>query len=314
MKKFNSKVVIIGIGAVGSATAYAMANQGICNELVLVDLNADKAEGEAVDISHAMPVLGSMRVRVGGYEDCADADVILITGGANRREGETRLQLAGKNAAICGEIAENIMRHYGDGVILIATNPVDVIAGLVQLRTGLPTGKVIGSGTTLDSTRLCAELAARLSVDVASINAYVLGEHGDSQFISWDLTNISGIPAPEYFQIMGIPFDDQTKAEIAQIVRTGGGQVIKRKGFTNMGIAACLTDITRAILSDSNTILTVATMLNGLYGISDVAISVLSTINRQGVSHQIPAPLSPPEIAALQHSAEQVKAVLNSVR
>jgi len=310
----NSKVVVVGVGAVGSATAYAIAIRRLCSELVLVDVNADKAEGEARDINHAMPVLGGgTRVYSAGYEACADADVIVMTAGVGRKPGETRLDLAAKNAAICKDITENIMKHYNSGVILIATNPVDVITSLVTKWTGLPKGKVVGSGTTLDNTRLIHELGKYLDIDVASIHGYILGEHGDSQFVSWDLSNISGVDVAAYCKAVGKEFNDEVKAKIAEDTKTGGAQVIKRKGVTNMGIAACLADVTQSILRNSNRIHTVCTVLDGLYGVDGVALSVLSVVGRDGVVQQLDCPLSDEELGKLRHSAEQIKAVLDGV-
>jgi len=310
----NSKVVVVGVGAVGSATAYAIAIRGLCSQLVLVDVNAEKAEGEAMDINHAMPVLGGgVRVSSAGYEACADADVIIMTAGVGRKPGETRLDLAAKNAAICKDITENIMKHYNGGVILIATNPVDVITSLVTKWTGLPKGKVVGSGTTLDNTRLQYEISKYAGVDVDSIHGYILGEHGDSQFVSWDLTNISGVDVATYFKVVGKEFNDEVKEKIANDTKTGGGQVIKRKGVTNMGIAACLADVTQSILGNSMRIHTVSTMMDGLYGIDGVALSILSIVGADGVVQQLDCPLSDDELGKLKHSAEQIRAVLDGV-
>lgn len=312
-KNMNSKVVIVGTGAVGSATAYAMANQQICNELVLVDVNTEKAEGEAFDICHAMPLIGNMKVYVGRYEDCADADVIVMTAGANRKPGETRLDLAAKNASITKEITENIMKHYTDAIILIATNPVDVITTLVTKWTKLPSSKVIGSGTILDNVRLRHELGKLLNVSVSNVNGYVLGEHGDSQFISWDLSNISGVDVETYFKITNNKFDDEIKDKIAQNVKTGGASVISRKGVTNLGIAACMTDVTRSILKNSNNIHTVCTVLDGTYDIKGVALGILSVVGREGVVEQLKYPLIKSELEQIQNSATQIQKVLDTI-
>ena len=309
----NSKVVVVGVGAVGSATAYAIAVRQLCSELVLVDVNVEKAEGEAMDISHALPLLGGMKLYSAGYEACADADVIIMTAGVGRKPGETRLDLAVKNAAICKEITENIMKHYNGGVILIATNPVDVITTLVTKWTGLPKGKVVGSGTTLDGARLEHEISRYLNISVDSVHGYVLGEHGDSQFVSWDLSNISGMDVATYFKMAGQKFDDEVKDKIAQDAKTGGAAIIKRKGVTNMGIAACLADVTQSILKDSNRIHTVSTTLDGLYDLEGIALSVLSVVGKDGVVQQLDCPLSDDELAKLKHSAEQIRTVLHSV-
>ena len=312
-KKANSKVVIVGVGAVGSATAYTAAIRGVCRELVLVDTDALKAEGEAMDINHAIPLLEGMKVCSGGYEVCADADVIVITAGTGRKPGETRLDLAAKNAAICKNVIENIMKYYNGGVILIATNPVDVITSLVTKWVNLPKGRVVGSGTTLDNTRLEHELSKHLNIDISNIHGYILGEHGDSQFISWNLSNISGIDVETFFEMTGKKFDEETKNKIAEDVKTGGASVIKRKGVTNLGIAACLVDVIHSILKDCSRIHTVSTILNGLYGIEGVALSVLSVVGREGVLRQLDFPLSDGELVQLKNSAKQVKSVLDDI-
>ena len=309
----NSKIVIVGTGGVGSAAAYAMAIQRVCNELVLVDINADKAEGEARDISHALPFLAEMKVYSGGYEHCKDADIIVVTAGANRKPHESRLDLAVKNNQISKVIFDDIMKHYTDGVIIIATNPVDVITSLAVKWTGLPAGKVIGTGTTLDTLRFRHELSRVLKVDAEHVNAYILGEHGDSQFASWDLSNIAGIDIATYFKITGQKFDSNVKNTITENVKTGGSQVIQRKGLTNTGIAICITALSTSILGARNSVYTVGTMLDGLYDIKGVAISTLCVVGQGGVLKQLEYPLIPEELALLQHSAKQVKAVLDGV-
>lgn len=312
-KKFNSKIVIVGAGGVGSATAYAMAIQRVCNEIVLVDVNEDKAEGEARDISHALPFLAEMKVRSGGYEHCKDADIIVVTAGANRKPHESRLDLAVKNAQLSKGIFDNIMKHYTDSVLIIATNPVDVITSLATKWTGLPASKVIGTGTTLDTIRLRHELSRRLNVDAEDVCAYILGEHGDSQFVSWELSNIGGVDIATYYKITGQKFDDEVKSDIAHNVKTGGSQVIQRKGLTNTGIAICATSLSASILGARNSVYTVGTMLDGTYGIKDVAISTLCLVGEGGVVKQLEYPLVEEELALLQHSAKQIKEVLDGV-
>jgi len=307
-----SKIVIVGAGAVGSATAYAMAITRACNELVLVDLNFEKAEGEAIDINHALPYLHGMKVYAGQYEDCKDADIIVLSAGVGRKPGETRLDLAAKNVSICKDVVDNIMKHYNGGLFLIATNPVDVITAKVTEWTGLG-DKVIGTGTTLDTIRLRSELAQMFDVDVESAQGYVLGEHGDSQFVSWSLSNISGVCVDEYAKIAGVSLNDDVKTQIAHTVKTGGGTVIKKKGYTNSGIAICITTLAQTILGGRNTIHTVGTMLDGLYGINDVALSILCVVGREGVIKKIECPLPDNEIKLLQHSAQQIKEILDGV-
>lgn len=308
-----SKIVIIGTGAVGSATAYAMALGRTCNELVLIDYNAEKAQGEAIDINHALPFLSGMKLYAGDYKDCKDADIIVLTAGVGRKPGESRLDLAAKNVSICKEIIDNVMEHYNGGVFLIATNPVDVVTALVQKWTKLPKGKVIGTGTTLDTIRLRHELATLFNIDPESAQGYVLGEHGDSQFISWQLSNISGVCVDDYAKTVGIDLNDELKAKIYQDVKTGGATVIKKKGYTNSGIAVCIATLAKSILEERNTIYTVGTMLEGMYGIDGVALSVLSVVGKDGVVKQIECPLCDKELELLRHSAKQIKEILDGV-
>jgi len=308
-----SKIVIIGAGAVGSATAYAMALGRVCNELVLIDANHEKAEGEAMDINHALPYLHGMKVFAAGYEYCRDADIIVISAGVGRKPGESRLDLAAKNASICKEIVDEVMKHYNGGVFVIATNPVDVITAKIAEWTGLPPNKIVGTGTTLDTIRLRSELAALFDIDVESAQGYVLGEHGDSQFISWELSNIAGIKVNDYAKIAGVNLDDERKAKLYQDVKTGGAAVIKRKGYTNSGIAVCISTLAQSILGNRNTIHTVGTVLSGLYGIDGVALSVPCVIGRDGVVKQVECPLPEGEVELLKHSAQQIKEILDSL-
>jgi L-lactate dehydrogenase len=314
MSSTKSKIAIIGTGFVGSSIAFAMSLNQLANEMVLIDVNNEKASGEAMDINHGLPFLGQMSVYAGDYSDCANCDVIVITAGANRKPGETRLDLAKKNVSIMKEITANIMKHYTSGVILVVSNPVDVITYMVQKWSGLPNGKVLGTGTVLDSSRFRYLLSERFNVDVRNIHGYIIGEHGDSQLPAWSATNIAGKPIVEYFSSSENPFTVEERATILEDVKKAGAEIIKKKGATYYAIAVTVTTIIETILKNQNTIRTVSTVMKGMYGIEDVALSLPSVIDSSGVIDIIELKLTQEEQAALQYSAEQVKLILNEVK
>lgn len=311
-RKTNSKVVVVGAGNVGSATAYAIAQQQLCGELVIVDVAADKAEGEALDIAHGMPFVGGMKVYSAGYEACKDADVIVITAGAGRKPGETRLDLANKNANIIKAVTGEIMKHYNGALILVISNPVDVITTLILKWSGLPADRVVGSGTILDTSRLRYVLGRHFGVEVMSVQAYVLGEHGDSQFVSWHLSNIAGVGIDEYAKMTKVDLGDSVKAQIEEEVRLGGANVIKRKGATNFGIAACVASVTKSLLGNFNTVYSVGSMFSGQYGISDIVLSTPTIVGGSGVVRQLECPLPAQELEKMNYSAEQIKSFVDA--
>lgn len=308
----KSKVVIIGAGFVGSATAYACATRQICSELVLIDAVVDKAAGEADDIRHGLSYLGQMDIYAGGYECVKDADLIIITAGANRKPGETRLDLAKKNAAIARSITDSIMEHYNGGVILVVSNPVDILTYLITKWTGLPKGMVIGSGTSLDTVRLRSAISERTDIDVKNIHAYIIGEHGDSQVPVWSNTNIAGMQIDDYCRLNGVPWNDEIKAEVLREVITDGAHIIKRKGATYYGVSVCVTMLATSILRGSNTIRVVSTVMDGEFGVRDVALSLPTIISKSGANKVLTPVLTDAETQAFLKSAEACKAVLNS--
>ena len=310
MSKAILKVAVIGAGFVGAASAYAMALRQVCTELVLIDVDAKKAEGEAADIKHGLPYLGQMKVYSGGYECVRDCDVIVVTAGANRKPGETRNDLAKRNAKIGKSIADSIMEYYNGGVILIVANPVDVLTYLFTKWTGLPKGRVLGSGTSLDTIRLRSAIAARTQVDISNIHGYIIGEHGDSQVPAWSNTHIAGIQIDDYCEINNIPFDDKAKEEIRQSVITAGAEIIKSKGATYYGISVCVASLVESLLRDSDTIRTVSTVLDGEFGVSDVALSLPAVIGATGVKKIVVPPLTDKEVEAFRNSADACKSVL----
>ncbi|NLL07267.1 MAG: L-lactate dehydrogenase [Clostridiaceae bacterium] len=314
MVKSRSKVAIIGAGFVGASTAFAMSLQQMATEVVLIDVNKEKAYGEALDINHGISFLGQMAVYSGDYSDVKDCDVIIVTAGANRKPGETRLDLAKKNVAIAKEITKNVMKHYNHGVILVVSNPVDILTYMITKWSGLPKGRVVGSGTVLDSSRFRYLLSKKLNVDVRNVHGYIIGEHGDSQLPAWSATHIAGQNISEYSHAPNGILTNEDKITIAEEVKKAGAEIIKNKGATYYAIAITINAIVETLLKDQNTIRTVGSVMNGEYGIKDVALSLPSIVNCEGIQNIIPLVLSPEEEEALRASAESVKAVLNEVK
>jgi len=295
MVKSRSKVAIIGAGFVGASAAFTMALRQTANELVLIDVFKEKAIGEAMDINHGLPFMGQMSLYAGDYSDVKDCDVIVVTAGANRKPGETRLDLAKKNVMIAKEVTQNIMKYYNHGVILVVSNPVDIITYMIQKWSGLPVGKVIGSGTVLDSIRFRYLLSEKLGVDVKNVHGYIIGEHGDSQLPLWSCTHIAGKNINEYIDDPKCNFTEEDKKKIAEDVKTAGATIIKNKGATYYGIAVSINTIVETLLKNQNTIRTVGTVINGMYGIEDVAISLPSIVNSEGVQEVLQFNLTPEE-------------------
>ncbi len=288
----KNKVVIIGTGMVGMSYAYSMVNQGTCEELVLIDIDKERAKGEAMDLNHGLNFgKRKMKIYAGDYIDCKDAYVICITAGAIQSEGETRLDLLNKNTKIMKSIIDNIKASGFDGILLIATNPVDIMTYVAANLSGYDKNKVIGSGTTLDSSRLRYMLSEKLDVNSKNIHAYVMGEHGDSQFVAWSyaLKGVQPIYQIASRKDSNIEFDDLEKIE--DEVKNVAYEIIKRKKSTYYGIGMALTAITKAILENENSILTVSAYLNGEYGHKDVYIAVPSIVNKDGVREIIQLPL-----------------------
>jgi len=314
MEKNNSKIAIIGAGYVGASTAFALSLNQLVNELVLIDVLSEKAEGEAMDIGHGLPFLGQMSVYSGDYSECADCDAIVITAGANRKPGETRIDLAKKNVAIAKEITKNVMKYYTRGVILVVSNPVDILTYMIQKWSGLPEGRVFGTGTVLDSARFRYLLSKRLNIDIRNVHGYIIGEHGDTQLPLWSATHIAGKKISEYFEDPAYKITDEEKAAIAQDVKCAGAEIIKKKGATYYGIAVAVNTILESLLKDQNTIRTVSSVINGKYGLDDVALSLPSIVNSEGVKEIIDITLTDEEQAALEYSAQQLKNVLQQVK
>jgi len=300
------KVTVIGTGFVGASIAYTIAARHLAYELVLIDINSEKAIGEASDISHALPVFGSMDINAGEYKDVKDSDIIIVTAGVNRRPGETRLDLAGKNVAITKGIIKEVMKYYNDGIFVVVSNPVDVLTTLITKWSGLPASKVIGSGTSLDTIRFKQSLYSLFNVDVKDLNAVVIGEHGETQFPFWSQANIAGTPITEIKTIFGQKLTEDDMTDIAETVKTSGAQIIKNKGATYFGVASAVSDIVDSILNNKNAVLTVGMNKDEIYGYKDVAMSVPRVVGAEGIVRDLEIILTPAEEELLKKSAENI--------
>jgi L-lactate dehydrogenase len=314
MGKEKSKVAIIGAGFVGAASAYTIAVNQLVNEIVLIDVMREKAIGEAMDISHGLSHIGQMQIHEGSYEDCADCDAVIVTAGLNRKPGETRLDLANKNVPIARDITENIMKHYTRGVILVVANPVDILTYLIQKWSGLPVGCVMGTGTALDSARFRYLLSVKLRVDIQNVHAYIIGEHGDAQLPIWSASNIACQSVDEYCATTGISLNVGEKAALVASVKTAGADVIKNKGATYYAIASVVSSIVETLMKNKNSIRTVASVIDGPYGIRDVALSLPSIVNADGVERILNLKLSPAEEVELMSCYEKMKSFLSQVK
>lgn len=294
----NKKVVIIGCGNVGMSYAYALLNQRTyVNELALIDLNKERVEGEVMDLNHCLAFSPSkMKIKVGEYSDCRDASLIVLAAGVNQKEGETRLDLLKKNASIFKSIIDEVMANGFDGVFLIATNPVDIMTYLTQKYSGLPKERIIGSGTTLDTARLRYLVASQIGVSPSNVHGYVIGEHGDSEFIPWSNVNIA-------LQSINDFISEDKQVEIEEEVKDAAYKIIKAKGATYYGIGMCLVRITNAILGDENTVMVVSTYdkTNNIY------IGLPSIINKNGADKKIQFSLNEDETAKLNNSVNIIK-------
>ena len=305
------KVAIIGCGFVESASAFALMQSGLFTEMVLLDANHQKAEGEAEDIVHGIPFGRPMQIYAGDYDDIADAAIIVITAGANQKPDETRLDLVHKNIAIFQSIIPEITKRDFEGILLIVANPVDILTYTAQKLSGYPENRVIGSGTVLDSARLKYHLGQHLGVDSRSVHAFIVGEHGDSEIAAWSSANISGIPLDNLCEMRGHYNHVEATERIAAEVKQSAYEIISKKGATYYGIAMSVKRICEAIIRDEKSILPISTMLHGEYGISDVVLSLPCIVGRDGYETKVPIDLDQEEVSRLHESANTLKEVLS---
>lgn len=304
------RVAVVGVGNVGATFAYALLLNGLATEIVLIDVNRARAEGEAMDLNHAVPFARPTRIWAGDYTDCAGAAVTIIAAGAAQKPGETRLDLVKKNAAIFRQIVPEVARHNPNGILLVATNPVDVLTYTAWKLSGLLAQRVIGSGTILDTARFRYLLSQHFRVDPRSVHAHIIGEHGDSEVPLWSLANIAGMRLPSFCAAHGLVHDQAGMDDIFRQTRDAAYHIIERKGATYYAVAAGLMRIVEAILRDQSTVLSVSSLIEEYYGISDVCLSLPTVVDRGGVERVLRLELSPEEVEGLRQSAQVLKATL----
>ncbi len=308
MRAEKQKVVLIGTGFVGMSFAYAALNQNVCNELVLIDINKQKAQGEAMDLNHGLPFSNSnMKIYAADYDACSDADIVVIAAGASQKPGETRPQLLARNTAVFKSIVDPVVASGFSGIFLIATNPVDVMTHIVKTLSGFPENRVIGSGTTLDTARLRFSLGEYFGIDPRNVHAYVIGEHGDTEFVPWSQAMIGTKPVESVVSEFGDRFKREEMDAISERVKNAAYEIIEAKQSTYYGIGMSLVRIVKAILKNENSILTLSAYLNGQYGQHDVYAGVPVIVGREGVVGHLDLHLTPEESKKFAASCETLK-------
>lgn len=302
-----SKIVLIGSGAVGATYAYTVLVKELATELVIIDVNKEKAVGDALDLNHGLMLAHPMKIKAGGYEDCAGADLIVITAGAAQKPGETRLDLMGRNVAIFRSILTEVMKYNNEGILLIATNPVDLLTHISRKITGWPKNRVLGSGTLLDSSRFRYLVGQKLHIDPRSVHGLIIGEHGDSEVPLWSSLNVLGTPLDEHEEESRFYISQEEKERIYEETRGAAYEIIRKKGATYYAIALALGRITEAILKDQRSILPVSAYLDGEYGIDEICLGVPCVIGRNGIEEIVQIPLSPEESERFRKSADTLK-------
>jgi len=307
----GNRVAVVGMGNVGSSFAYALLLSGLAAEIVVIDVNHAKAEGEAMDLNHAVPFAKPTKIWAGGYEDCAGATVTVIAAGANQKPGETRLDLVHKNAKIFAEIVPQVVKNNPEGILLIATNPVDVLTYISFKLSGLPPQRVIGSGTILDTARFRYLLSQHFGVDARSVHGFIIGEHGDTEVPVWSMANIAGMRLNDYCRVHKAQCEQKDLDEIFRQTRDAAYEIIQRKGATYYAVAAGLMRIVEAILRDQSTVLSVSSLVQGQFGLCDVCLSLPTVVNHRGVERVLQLDLSPEEAEKLENSASVLKATID---
>lgn len=297
----SRKVAVVGCGFVGAATAFALMQSGLFSEMVLIDVDHAKAQGEALDISHGVPVASPMQIYAGDYEDVKDAAIIIVTAGMNQKPGETRLDLVHNNIAIMKQVIPSITKYNSNGILLIVSNPVDILTYAALKISGLPDNQVIGSGTVLDTSRIKIELGEELGVDSRSVHAFILGEHGDSEFAAFSSAMVAGIPLKEFCKMRGKEHLDLL--QISERVKHIAYDIIEKKKATYYGIAMSVKRICESIVRDEKSILPISAMMHGEYGLSDVVLSMPAIVGEHGVEQVLPVSLNQEELVKLQETA-----------
>lgn len=313
-RKFEPKVVIVGAGAVGSTFAYTLMNSGLAEEIVLIDKDRERAEGEAMDLNHGLFFAPPVGISAGDYVDCAGAAAVVVTAGAAQKPGESRLELIGRNSRICRSIIGQVLEHTREAVIVMVTNPVDVLTWDAVRSSGLPPTQVLGSGTVLDSARFRYLLSDHCGVDPRNVHAYILGEHGDSEMAAWSMCHMAGLQIDEFCAQCHQCDFRRERERIVERVRDSAYHVIESKGFTSYGIAQALVRIIGAVLRDESSVLTVSSLVTDYAGIEDVCLSIPCVVGRQGIERPLHPDLPEPELDELRASAEQIRQAQESLK
>ncbi|MCC8043475.1 MAG: L-lactate dehydrogenase [Oscillospiraceae bacterium] len=311
----SNKVTIIGAGSVGATIAYTMVVNGVASEIVLIDINENKAQGEAMDIVQGVPFCSPVSIYAGDYSDAKDSDIVILTSGMPRKAGQSRLELAQVNVDITKSIIPSIVKYAPDAIYIIVSNPIDILTYQFFKTSGLPANHILGSGTTLDTARLRSRISETFGISQQNVHACVFGEHGDSSFVPWSLANISNIPIEQYVQCL--PAEKRPEVDYAAIeeyTRKSGAKIIANKGATFYAIAISVCHICKCIFSRIDTTLTVSTLMNGEYGIDDVCLSTLVVVGKDGAESRLAVPLTPEEEAKLRHSADCLKNIINGIK
>lgn len=307
-----AKVSVIGAGFVGAATAYTLMISGLVSEIVLMDINKDKAEGEAMDLNHGVPFIRPVKVSAGDYADCEGSSIVIITAGYNQKPGETRIDLVKKNTEVFKSIIPELVKYCRDSIFLVVTNPVDILTYVTYKISGLSKEKVIGSGTVLDTARFKYLLGEHVGIDPRNVHTYVLGEHGDTEVATWSITNIAGMEMENYCRTCGT-CQGECKQKVFEEVRNAAYHIIERKGATYFAVALTVQRIVEAILRDENSILTVSSLINNLYGLNDVCLSLPTIVNSAGIKEVLYIELSATEKQALINSGNALKETIKQI-
>lgn len=308
------KIAIVGAGSVGTSFAYSLLIQGLASQIVVIDVNKERAEGEVMDLDHGIPFAYPVQIWSGDYCDCKDADIVVIAADKGQKIEQSRLDLAQGNFGLMKQIVPSITKHNKECILIVVTNPLDVMTYAALKLSGFPKNRVIGSGTSLDTARLRFLLAEHLQIDPRNIHAYIIGEHGDSEVPVWSLANVAGIKLRDYCLACKVPFTEHEFDDMFLKVRNAGYEIMKRKGRTNYGVALAVTRIVRSILRNENSVLTVSTLLEDYYGVNDLCLSVPTIVNRNGVKQIIKLPLDENEIEEFHESATIIKNVIDSLK
>ncbi|MBV4419889.1 L-lactate dehydrogenase [Clostridium tyrobutyricum] len=313
MKIRGIKISIIGAGFVGSTTAFSIMSSGLASEIVIVDVNKDKAEGEAMDLAHGVSFVKPVDIKSGDYKDTEESNIVIITAGSGQKPGESRLDLINRNYSIFKSIVPEVVKYSPKSILLVVSNPVDILTYITYKLSGFPPERIIGSGTVLDTSRLRYMISENFNIDARNIHSYIIGEHGDSEIATWSSTSIAGIPLEQYCNLMDTSCDSDYQDRIINNVRNAAYEVIERKGSTYFAVALAVRRIVEALSRDENSIMTVSALFSGEYDIDNVYMGLPAVIGSEGIQKTLRVPLNSAEKTALQTSADTLKDIIEKL-